>query len=108
MFYYYITYGIIITMKIDKINSILKSNSMLKFALVALGIATSHYLLIHVYISMCVGTGFWGLLTSVIHLGSPVCQFINYVQFELSKYYITAWAAAAVSFIAWLIGKISG
>ena len=95
-------------MKIDKINSILKSNSMLKFALVALGIVISHYLLIHIYISMCVGTGFWGLLTSVIHLGSRACQFINYVQFELSKCYITAWAATAVSFIAWLIGKISG
>jgi hypothetical protein len=91
----------------NKIKNIIKSNSMIKFALVALCIAISHYLLINVYISMCVGTGVWGLFTSVIRLGSPVCQFINYVQFELSKYYITAWAAAAVSSIAWLIGKIS-
>jgi len=94
-------------MSLQKLKNILKDNSVLKFALVALSIATLHYVLIHVYISMCVGTGFWGLFTSVIRLGSPVCQFINYLQFELSKYYITAWAAAAVSLVAWLIGRFS-
>ena len=94
-------------MSLQKIKNILKDNNVLKFALVALSIATSHYVLIHIYISMCVGTDFWGLFTSVIRLGSPVCQFINYVQFELSKYYIAAWTAVAVSFVAWLIGKIS-
>ena len=85
-----------------------KSNKMLQFSLIAASIAFLHYALINLYIYMCVGSGIFGFFQSIISLGSPVCQFINYLQFELSKYYVTAWAAAAVSAAAWLIGKFSG
>ena len=95
-------------MNLEDIIKFAKDYKMLQFALIAASIAFLHYALIQLYIYMCIGTGLLGFFQSIISLGSPVCQFINYVQFELSKYYITAWAAAAVSAAAWLIGKISG
>lgn len=91
-----------------QILNIAKSNKMLQFAMIVASIAFLHYVLIQLYIYMCVGTGLLGFFQSIISLGSPICQFINHVQFELSKYYITAWATAAVSAAAWLIAKLSG
>tara|TARA_Y100000591_G_scaffold80316_1_gene67602 strand:+ start:6877 stop:7158 length:282 start_codon:yes stop_codon:yes gene_type:complete len=92
---------------LDKIKTVLTNKSMIKFVAAALFIGFSHYIIMQIYIHLCVGVGIWGFLTSFISLGSPVCQFINYIQYELSKHYITIWAAAAVSLVAWLVSKIS-
>ena len=81
-------------MKASKVKDLIMNNKMLTFALVASSTVLLHYILIHAYIYLCVGTGISGLFKTFISLGSPVCQFMNYVQYELSKYYITAWAAA--------------
>ena len=58
-----------------------------------------------IYIKYCIRSTFTGMFTHVFTLGSPFCQFINYMQFELSRYYITIWAAAAIGLITWFVTK---
>lgn len=65
-----------------------------------------HWVLVQLYYYFCVGKGILGFLYSFITLGSPVCQFMNFIQFEISKQYILIWTAAAVSLLAWLMAKL--
>jgi len=64
-----------------------------------------HWICIQIYISSCISTTFGGIVTNVFSLGSPFCQFINYVQFELSKHYLTIWTGAAIGVVTWFISK---
>jgi len=93
-------------MSFQKIRTVIKENPMLQFLTVIVTLASLHWVLIHLYINFCVKPGIWGFLSSFITLGSPVCQFLNYVQFELSKNYITMWAATAIGVVGWVIGKL--
>jgi hypothetical protein len=43
---------------------------------------------------------------TMLSLGSPVCHFVNYLQFELAKNYITILAATGGAVICYLfMGK---
>ncbi len=64
-----------------------------------------HWIFMQIYINNCISNTFAGLFTNVLTLGSPFCQFINFVQFELSKHYITIWLAVGLSLITWFITK---
>lgn len=64
-----------------------------------------HWICVQIYISNCISNSFTGIIRNVFTLGSPFCQFINYAQFELSKHYITIWAAAAIGLITWFASK---
>jgi len=65
-----------------------------------------HWALVSFYSYYCVNTASWaGMFTNILNLGSPFCQFINYVQFEISKYYIVIWASASIGIIAYFIGN---
>ena len=93
-------------MKKDIINAIFNEKTI-KFLFVVLFVGSLHWILTQLYYYLCVGSGVWGFITSFISLGSPVCQFINYCQYELSKHYITVWTASAVSLIGWLVIKLT-
>jgi len=46
-----------------------------------------------------------GAFQAIISLGSPVCQFINMLQYELARHYISIWAAAGTALVTWLVAK---
>ena len=95
-------------LSIKKICELFKNNSMLKFLTVVISLCVLHWVLIHSYVYFCTEFSFWGLLTHFFTMGSPVCQFLNYIQFELSKNYISIWTAAGIAGATWLITKITG
>jgi len=66
------------------------------------GLSAFHWIFMKIYISICVDLSIWGLITNVIYMGSPVCHFINQVQYEISKYYSTIWASIVLSFVTWI------
>lgn len=68
-------------------------------------ISSLHWICVQIYISNCISNTFIGIFTNVFTLGSPFCQFINYLQYELSKHYITIWAGAAIGLITWFVSK---
>ena len=39
-------------------------------------------------------------------MGSPVCNFINIIQFELSKHYITIWMTVGGMFVGYIISHL--
>jgi hypothetical protein len=93
-------------MNVQDIKNFIIENSVLQFILVIFTVASAHWILMQLYIYLCIPPGIWGFLTSFITMGSPICHFINYIQFELSKNYITIWAATAIGAVTWVIGKI--
>lgn len=79
--------------------------SVLKFIGLILSIASVHWAIVQFYAHYCAPWVWYGPLSTILSLGSPVCQFANYVQFELAKNYITIWAAAGGAAIAYLFVK---
>ena len=47
-----------------------------------------------------------GPFITFMSLGSPTCHFINYIQFELGKHYITLWAAGAAATVLYLVNYL--
>ena len=81
-------------------------SAILKFIGVIFTTVFLHWLLVSVYSYICVPRGIEGIYYTFMNLGSPVCYFINKVQYELAKNYITIWTAAGIGIIAWLINKL--
>ena len=61
-----------------------------------------HWLCILFLSNYCTKPGIWGLIENILSLGSPLCQFVNYVQFHLSNFYINLWITLAVGAVSFL------
>lgn len=81
-------------------------SAIIKFVSVILATVFIHWGLVSLYSYLCVPSGIKGVFYTFLNMGSPVCFFINKIQYELSQNYITIWATAGVSLIAWLISKL--
>ena len=78
------------------------SKAVLTFVLIICATTTIHWTLIQLYNLWCAPFTASGFISTMFTLGSPFCQFINYVQYELAKHYIGVWAGAAVAIIAYI------
>ena len=55
--------------------------------------------MIHLYIYLCVPNEFWAPMKTLLNMGSPVCLFINKIQYDLLELrtkliFHTAWELA--------------
>jgi hypothetical protein len=89
----------------NTMNEIIKAT--LTFALIICATTTIHWSLIQLYNQWCAPFTPLGFISTMFTLGSPFCQFINYVQYELAKHYIGVWAGAAVAIIAYVSANLS-
>jgi hypothetical protein len=78
------------------------SKAILTFVFIICATTTIHWTLIQLYNQWCAPFTALGFISTMVTLGSPFCQFINYVQYELAKHYIGVWAGAAVAIIAYV------
>lgn len=85
-------------------NEILKIG--LTFILVIIVTSVLQWSALAIYNIWCSPTSVSGFITHLFTLGSPLCQFINTVQYELSKKYISLWAGAAVAITSFIIAKL--
>ncbi len=76
--------------------------AILLFLLIVSITTVVHWGLVQLYNLWCAPLSVVGLITTLFTLGSPFCQFINYIQFELAKHYVGLWAGAAVAIIAYV------
>jgi hypothetical protein len=81
-------------------------NPIIMFISIALLTVFTHWSLVQAYATFCAPWGIWGPFKLFITLGSPTCHFINIVQVELAKHYITIWVSAAAASIAWIATKV--
>ena len=82
------------------------TRSLVTFGLIIFGTVFAHWGLIQMYASMCAPWSLTGLFYTIISLGSPFCHFINAMQMELAKHYVTIWVAAGAGLVVWLGKKI--
>jgi len=78
------------------------NKAVLTFILIICATTTIHWTLVQIYNLWCAPFTPTGFINTLFTLGSPFCQFINYVQFELAKHYIGVWTGAAVAIIAYV------
>ena len=78
---------------------------IINFMLVVFATSFAHWGFVKFYYWNCIDPSWVGMFTNLINLGSPFCQFINYLQFEISKYYVYIWASAGIAIIAYFAGK---
>ena len=50
----------------------------------------------------CSKPGLWGLVENIFSLGSPVCHFVNNIQYNLSNYYVQLWLTSGLGIIGLL------
>ena len=81
-------------------------NPIVLFMCIAVLTVFSHWILVQVYATFCAPWGFLGPFKMFITLGSPTCHFINMIQVELAKHYMTIWISAATACVAWIATKV--
>jgi len=79
---------------------------ILKFIGFVLITVVAHWFLVNVYVTFCAPMSVFGIFKTMLNLGSPVCQFINLIQFELAKNYMTLWITAGVVTTSYVISKL--
>lgn len=47
----------------------------------------------------CSKPGVWGFIENLLSLGSPLCHFVNYIQYNLSQYYVQLWLNAGIAIV---------
>ena len=80
---------------------------ILLFLLIVFPTSSFQWILTYTYNKQCIDLTFYGFIKHTFNLGSPFCQFINFLQFELSKKFVTIWVTAGVTVISLLTSKIA-
>ena len=78
---------------------------ILKFIGFVLITVFAHWVLVNMYVTFCAPMSMFGIFKTILNLGSPVCQFINMLQYELARHYISIWATAGTALVTWLVAK---
>jgi hypothetical protein len=86
------------------VNALIKP--IVYFAQVVFGVCFAHWFLVQIYGTFCAPWKIMGPFITFMSLGSPTCHFINYIQFELGKHYITLWAAGAAATVLYLVNYL--
>tara|TARA_Y100001936_G_scaffold29592_1_gene27807 strand:- start:29 stop:283 length:255 start_codon:yes stop_codon:yes gene_type:complete len=81
-------------------------SALIKFISIVFFSVIAHWILVNAYVYFCAPLTFMGALKTFFSLGSPVCQFMNLIQFELAKNYVTIWATAGVAVVAYGLAKL--
>ncbi len=77
------------------------------FIVLVLSTVAIHWSLVNLYTHFCAPPSIYGLFTTIISLGSPMCYFINIAQVELAKHYINIWSGAGIAILAWMAAKFT-
>lgn len=70
-----------------------------KYVAVILLLVFFYNLFIHLYIYLCVPDNFWSPFKLLLNTGSPMCLFINKIQYNLSNMYVYIWYISGTTII---------
>ena len=65
-----------------------------------------HWSLNYAYNSFCIDYSLYGFLKHCFTLASPFCQFINFVQYEITKNYVQIWITTGVAISTCVASKL--
>lgn len=76
----------------------------LKYLSVPFFILILHWVLVRVYSSYCAPQSLYGLITSFVSVGSPICVMIMTIVEKTSALYISSWVFITMLFMGFLSG----
>ena len=76
-------------------------NPIILFIYSIIAISTFQWCALRFLTTYCAQPGIAGIIMNLMSLGSPICIFINTLQYTLSTHYITLWATAATSILTY-------
>ena len=82
------------------------SRGYMNFVGLIIGLALSHWVIFNVYNYFCNDFSLFGVFKNFFMMGSPVCQFFNTIQYEISRQYVNIWLAGA-AVIAWTVARLN-
>ena len=80
--------------------------ALIKFVSFVFISVLAHWALVNIYVYFCAPPTIFGIFKSVLNIGSPVCQFINKLQYEIAKNYVTIWIAAGTATVTFILSKL--
>jgi hypothetical protein len=87
------------TFDINLFRTIFLNNPIILFIYSILTISTLQWCCIRFLASYCAMPGIMGAFLNMMSLGSPICLFINTMQYTMSTHYLTLWATAATAIL---------
>ena len=81
-------------------------SAALVFTVSVYGLSTTSWALTQFSYWYCAPPTVWGFVSMPLTMGSPVCQIINFTQYELGQHYIKLWIGAGASLVAFMSGII--
>lgn len=82
-----------------KENLIKYSKKILFVILTIIIVNIIQWLCIQFLYNYCSKPGFWGFIENLLSLGSPMCHFVNSIQYNLSQYYVQLWLNAGIGIV---------
>lgn len=82
------------------------SKGCINYFFIIIGLVISHWAIFNLYNYFCNEFSLFGAVKHLFMMGSPVCQFLNTIQYEISHQYVKIWLAAGAAVIAWTVAKI--
>jgi hypothetical protein len=82
------------------------SKGCINYFFIIIGLVISHWAIFNLYNYFCNELSLFGAVKHFFMMGSPVCQFFNTIQYEISRQYVNIWLAAGAAVIAWTVAKI--
>lgn len=75
-------------------------NDLSKFILSSIVISYGSWFLSNMYVLVCAPPSLIGFLFSPIYIGTPVCRYIAFFQYELHNVYSQLWIAGGITLIS--------
>lgn len=66
-----------------------------------------HWFVVNLYANFCAPPSLFGAIQSFVTMGSPVCQFLNKVQYELTNHFSFAITIMASSFLTLVKSQVN-
>ena len=76
------------------------------FLLTVFSVSTIQWTCVQFMATFCSTWGWFGPITNMVTLGSPVCHTVNKVQIGLAEHYMTIWISAVFACLAVLNGFV--
>lgn len=73
-------------------------STIMKFTAIVCFLSIIHWTLVTLYITWCYKPGFWGAVTNIFTVGSPICLALNRIQSLISDHFIGLFVSSIIGF----------
>ena len=75
---------------------------LIKTFMIMFSATMSHWLIMYIYTQYCIPQSLQGIFISMMTMGSPVCMFLNKLQYTIVDNYVLIWTGIITSIISYI------